>query len=182
VAINPMTPLHIAILGLSVWSLIFAIIALAGSPAPAVGSRLPRRTTATFLLSVPALFAILWSGQIGQAINSGINPQQLTELGLPTNPVYTLDLAFALPFLASSGILLLRGARAGSAIAVAALAWVVLMGLGLVSIFAFDAAAGAAVPVPVVVVMCAITCVAGALEAAGLLQPRHDAVMSSAAA
>lgn len=182
VAINPMTPLHIAILGLSVWSLILAIIALAGGPSPAVGSRLPRRTTATFLLSVPALFAILWSGQIAQAISSGINPEQLTELGLPTNPVYTLDLAFALPFLASSGIVLLRGARAGSAIAVAALGWVVLMGLGLLSIFAFDAAAGAAVPVPVVVVMCAITCVAGALTAAGLLQPRRDAAMSPAAA
>ena len=182
VAINPMTPLHIAILGLSVWSLILAIIALAGSPAPAVGSRLLRRTTATFLLAVPALFAMLWSGQIAQAISSGVSPEQLAELGLPTNPVYTLDLAFALPFLASSGILLLRGARAGAAIAVAALGWVVLMGLGILAIFAFDAAAGAAVPVPVVVVMCAITGVAGALTTAGLLRPRHDAAMSPATA
>ena len=182
VAINPMTPLHIAILGLSVWSLVLAIIALTGRPSePAVGSQLPRRTTAAFLLAVPALFGLMWSGQIAQAISSGVSPEQLAELGLPTNPVYTLDLAFALPFLAGSGILLLRGARAGAAIAVAALGWVFLMGLGVLAIFAFDAAAGAAVPVPIVVVMCAITGVAGALTTAGLLQPRHDAAMSPAA-
>ena len=182
VAINPMTPLHIAILGLSVWSLVLATIALTGRPRePAVGSHLPPRPTAAFLLAVPALFGLMWSGQIAQAISSGVSPEQLAELGLPTNPVYTLDLAFALPFLAGSGILLLRRARAGAAIAVAALGWVFLMGLGVLAIFAFDAAAGAAVPVPVVLVMCAITGVAGVLTTAGLLQPRHDAAMAPAA-
>ena len=124
------------------------------------------------------MFGLMWSGQIAQAISSGVSPEQLAELGLPTNPVYTLDLAFALPFLAGSGILLLQGARAGAAIAVAALGWVFLMGLGVLAIFAFDAAAGAAVPVPIVVVMCAITGVAGALSTACLLQPSLDAAMS----
>jgi hypothetical protein len=183
VAINPMTPLHIAILGLSVWSLVLAIVAFGRSPfEPAVGSRLPRRTTATFLLAVPALFGLMWSAQIAQAISSGLSPEALAKLGLPTNPVYTLDLAFALPFLASSGILLLRGARAGAAIAVAALCWVVLMGFGVLAIFAFDAAAGATVPLPVVAVIGVITGVAGALATAGIRLPRHGAEASPAAA
>jgi hypothetical protein len=177
VAINPMTPLHIAILGLSVWSLVLGIVALATIPIdPALGSRLPRRTTATFLLVVPALFGLMWSGQIAQAITSGVRPEELARLGLPTNPVFTLDLAFALPFLAVSGILHLRGARASRAIAVAALGWIVLMGLGVLAIFAFDAAAGAPVPLPVVAVIGAITCAAFALTTAGLLPHRPDVV------
>jgi len=183
VAINPMTPLHIAILGLSTWSLLLAIVALAKRPIEqAVGSRLPRRAAAALLLAVPALFGLMWSGQIAQAISSGVNPEELAKLGLPTNPVYTLDLAFALPFLAASGILLLRGTRASRPIALAALSWVVLMGLGLLSIFAFDAAAGAPVPVPAVVVICLITGVGGALATAGLWPPRQAALSSTVAA
>jgi hypothetical protein len=174
VAINPMTPVHIAILGLSVWSLFLAIVALAAvAVEPAVGVRLPRRTTATFLLAVPALFALMWSGQIAQTITTGVSPEELAKVGLPTNPVYTLDLAFALPFLAVSGIVLLRGARGSASIAVTALGWVVLMGFGVLAIFVFDAAAGAAVPVPVVAVIAVITGAAAVLTTVGLLPPRR---------
>jgi hypothetical protein len=173
VAINPMTPLHIAILGLSVWSLLLTIVAMAGRPfGSAVGCRLPRRTTAMFLLAVPAMFGLMWSSQIAQAITSGAPPEEVAKLGLPTNPVYTLDLAFALPFLAVSGIALLRGSRASAELAVAALAWVALMGLGVLAIFGFDAAAGATVSLPVVAVIGAITCIAVALTAVGLMPRR----------
>ena len=173
VAINPMTPLHIAILGLSVWSLFLTVVAMAGRPSgSAVGSRLPRRTTAAFLLAVPAMFALMWSGQIAQAITSGVGPEEVAKLGLPTNPVYTLDLAFALPFLAVSGIAMLRGSLVSAELGVAALAWVTLMGLGVLAIFGFDAAAGATVSLPVVAVIGAITCIALALTAVGLIPRR----------
>jgi hypothetical protein len=169
VAINPMTPLHLAVLSLSVWSLVLSLIAMSKNPLRSdVGMSLPRRTTATFLIAVAGLFAVMWLGQIAQSITTGRGPVELVKLGLVTNPVYALDLAFALPFLALSGILLLRRSPVGNAVAVAALAWVGLMGLGVLAIFAFDGVAGAPVPVPVVVLIGAITSVGMALTAVAL--------------
>jgi hypothetical protein len=169
VAINPMTPIHLAVLSVSVWSLVLSLIAMSKNPLRSdVGMSLPRRLTAIFLIAVAGLFAVMWLGQIAQSITSGRGPVELVKLGLVTNPVYTLDLAFALPFLALSGILLLRRSPVGNAVAVAALAWVGLMGLGVLAIFAFDGVAGAPVPVPVVVLIGAITSVGMALTAVAL--------------
>ena len=173
VAINPMTVVHIGVLGLSVWALVLALIGIAQEPLRGpVGHDLPRRTTAGFLLAVPALFALLWLGQIGQSIATGEPPAALTATGLPTNPVYTLDLAFALPFLAVAGVALARRTRPAAPLAAAALAWTVLMGSGVLAIFAFDAAAGAAVEAPVVVVIAAITGIGALLAAIAFVPAR----------
>ena len=169
VAINAMSPVHIAVLGLSVWSLVIALLDLARHPLLSdVGVRLPRRASGAFLLSVAALFALMWLGQIAKAITSGVLPEELAKLGLSTNPVYTLDLAFALPFLALSGILLLRRSRSSAEIAVAALTWVALMGLGVFVIFVFDGLAGAIVPWAVAAIIGLITAVAVVLATLGL--------------
>jgi hypothetical protein len=174
VAINAMTPVHIAILGLSVWSLVLQAIDLSRAPlGSSIEGRLPRRTTAAFLIAVPALFGLMWLGQIAQAIASGGIPDELANLGLPTNPVYALDLALALPFLAVSGVLLMGGRPVGAALGVVALAWVALMGFGVLAIFAFDAAVGVAVPVGVVGVVVVITAVGLALTALGLTPKRR---------
>jgi hypothetical protein len=169
VAINPMTPLHLAVLSLSVWSLVLSLIAMSKNPLRSdIGMSLPRRTTAIFLIVVAGLFAIMWLGQIAQSITSGRGPVELVKLGLVTNPVYALDLAFALPFLALSGILLLRRSSVGNEVAVVALAWVGLMGLGVLAIFAFDGAAGAPVSVPAAILIGAVTSVGMALTAVAL--------------
>jgi hypothetical protein len=158
VAINPMTPVHLAVLGLSVWSLVFGVIErVQFPPLNRIQLVMPRRVTAAFLVSIAAIFGLLWLGQIAQAITVGTVSAELRDLGLPTNPVYTLDLALALPFLVASGVALVRRSSIGQELALAALAWVVLMGLGVLAIFGFDAAAGAIVPVPVVILIAAIT-------------------------
>ena len=100
VVISPMTPLHIAILGLAAWSLILGGVALAGMDLDTVGSRLPRRTAGGFLILIVVLFAGLWLAQIIGAITSGVLPVAVSDLELPTSAVYALDLAFALPMLA----------------------------------------------------------------------------------
>jgi hypothetical protein len=158
VAINPMTPAHLAVLGLSVWSLALSVIErVQFQPLAPIWIAMPRRVTAGYLVSIAAIFGLLWLGQIARAITSGTVPAELKDLGLPTNPVYTLDLALALPILVVSGVALLRRSSIGQELALAALAWVVLMGLGVLAIFGFDAAAGAVVPVPVVILIAAIT-------------------------
>jgi hypothetical protein len=175
VAINPMTPVHYAVLGSATWALVLSLIALATGPRKSeAGKGLPRRATGAFLLGVAALFALMWLGQIAQAIGTGSTPEEVATLGLPTNPVYTLDLAFALPFLAVSGMVLLRRSGLGPRMALAALMWTALMGLGVLAIFGLDAAAGASVPVPVVAIIGAITLAAACLTAIGLA-PRTSA-------
>jgi hypothetical protein len=174
VAINPMTPVHIAILGLAVWALVLGAVAVARRPLdPGAGERLPRRTTAGFLLAVPVLFALMWLGQIVASIASGVPPAAVEAVGLPTNPVYTLDLAFALPFLALAGATLAGRSTMGPPLALTAMGWVALMGLGILAIFGFDAAAGAAVDAAVAVLIATITAIAIALTAVGLLPARH---------
>jgi len=181
VAINAMTPAHIAVLGLATWSLALNLVDLSRDPLRAgVGTRLPRRTTATFLVAVSALFASMWLGQIVQAIASGAVPEELANLGLATNPVYTLDLAFALPFLVVSGIAAVRLWPAGAELALVALAWVALMGLGVLAIFAFDAAAGAAVPLAVAAGIGLLTVIAIALTTVGLMPVRSGSTVSVA--
>jgi hypothetical protein len=166
VAINPMTPAHLAVLGLSVWSLVIGVIErVQFPPLPTIQLPMPRRVTASYLVSIAVVFGLLWLGQIAQAIASGTVPVELRDLGLATNPVYTLDLALALPLLVVAGVALLRRSSVGQELALAALAWVVFMGLGVLAIFGFDAAAGAVVQVPILILIAAITLIGLGLAA-----------------
>jgi hypothetical protein len=169
VVVNPMTPVHIAILGLSAWSVGLMASALDGATvARASRIRLPRRTSGGFLLLVAALFAMLWLGQIAGAVTSGTLPASIGDLGLPTTPIYALDLAFALPVLALSGAWLIRRDPRASAIGFAALAFVVPMGLSVLAIFAVDAGAGIALEVVPLAIFLMVTIAAAALMAVGL--------------
>ena len=97
VVINPMTPVHIAVLGLSTWGALLMAADLRDATFAGVeGVAMPRRTTGGFLLVVAGLFLVFWSAQIAGAITSGTLPPSISDLHLPTTPVYALDLAFAL--------------------------------------------------------------------------------------
>jgi hypothetical protein len=164
VVIDPLTPVHIAILGLATWSLVLAALGLdAATIDRASRFRLPRRATGGFLIVVAALFAMLWLSQIAGAITSGHLPTAISDLNLPTSPVFSLDLAFAVPLIAVAGAWLIRRDHRGPASAVAGLAFLVILGLSVLAIFAFEAAAGIAVEAPPVVIFGAVTATAAAL-------------------
>ncbi len=164
VVINPLTPVHIGILGLATWSFVLAGFRLDQATVDrASRMRLSRRVAGAFLMVVVVLFALLWLGQIAGAITSGELPASISDLNLPTNAVYALDLAFALPLLALAGGWLLGNDRRGPAAALSALAFTVLMGLSVLAIFAIDAASGIAIEVPPVVIFGVITGVAAVL-------------------
>lgn len=164
VVINPVTPIHLAILGLSTWSLVLMIFGIDnGAVDRAILLRLSRRTTATFLIVVAVLFAFLWLSQIFGAISSGRLPAAIADLNLPTSPVYSLDLAFALPGLAVTAGWLIRLDRRGPASAVASLAFLVLLGLSVLAIFAFEAVAGAALEVAPIAIFGVVTAIAAVL-------------------
>jgi hypothetical protein len=149
VVINPLTPVHIAILGSATWSLVLAVCRLDDATVDRASMfRLPRRTTGGFLILVAVLFALLWLSQIAGAITSGQLPTSVSDLNLPTSAVYVLDLAFALPLIALAAGWLIRRDRRGPASAVASLGFLIILGLSVLAIFAVDAAAGITVEVP----------------------------------
>ena len=154
VAMNALTLLHIAILGLALWSLLLggqAALRAAGG----LGNRLDRRASGALLVVTGVLFGLLWIGQITTANVTGVLPADLVTAGISTNPVYALDLAFFLPLCIVAGVGVLRGAPAGT-LAFPMLIWVPLMGAGILGAFVLVAVAGGEVQLPVVALVAAL--------------------------
>jgi hypothetical protein len=171
---NPLSLLYIAVLGLAGWSLVLRLGVSDQRSLADLSPRLPRRTTSVFLLTVPILFGLLWLGDIVGTVSADGPTEVLVETGLPTNPIWALDLAFALPAVFYAGIRLMRSDARALATALPALAFLVLIGFAVLGVFVFDAVAGAAIePAPVIVVS-TITAVALGLGVAALL-PRQQA-------
>ena len=176
VVVSPVTPVHIAILGLAAWALLLDAPALVRETA-SVGDGLPRRTTAGFLALVSILFAGLWLGQIASAITSGTLPAAVADLGLPTSAVYSLDLAFALPLLALAALLLIRRPASGFPLALAGLVFSVEMALSVFALFVIEATRGE-LSDPVVAAVFAVIAGAAAVLAATALVSRGTASLA----
>ena len=164
------TAVHIAIVGLALWSLVLMTrsAALTGAGA-AIGERLNRRASGFLLIGGAGLFGLLWIGQIASATTTGTLAPDLVRAGLSTNPVYALDLAFFLPLCALAGIGLLRRSAAG-ALGQPMLIWVALMGAGVIGGFLFSAAAGEEIPVVVALVITVLSIVSAALATIPLIR------------
>ena len=175
VAMNPLTPAHIAIFGLSLWSLLLAGRSTVEGT-PGVTDRLNRRAAGGLLVGVAAMFGLLWIGQIATVATTGVLPPDLVKADISSNPVYALDLAFFLPLCAVAGIGLLRR-NSAAAFAWPMLVWVPLMGGGVVGGILLMAAAGDTTAVPVAVVITLLGVVSSILAAVALVG--HEARGSS---
>jgi hypothetical protein len=175
VAMNPLTAVHIAIFGLALWSLLLAGRS-AVDGAEAVTERLKRRVAGGLLISVAAMFGLLWLGQIAAVATTGVLPPDLLKAHISSNPVYALDLAFFLPLCAIAGIGLLRR-NGAAAFAFPMLVWLPLMGAGVVGGMVLMAVAGDQTVVPVAVVITVLGVVSSALAAVALLRPRAGAAL-----
>ena len=176
VAPNELSLLYIAVLGLSVWALVLGIWHASDAGAmTSLAQRLPRSATVAYLIAVPVLFGLLWLGEIFAAATSEVPNEALLETGLPTNPIWALDLAFALPVVAYAGLRLLRRDARAMATALPALVFLALIGCAVLGVFVFDIAAGTELePVPMIIVG-TITLIAAALSILALLPERPDA-------
>ena len=161
IVLNPLAPIYIAILSLSVWALALRIPELATVDA---GTTLPRRTTAGFLALVAALFGAVWLSDIAGSIASGSLPPSVAALAVPTSAVYALDLGFVLPLFLVAAVGLVRHARHAASLAFGSLAFLILMALSILPMFGFQAARGDLVD-PVVPTIFAVI----ALVAVGLI-------------
>jgi hypothetical protein len=178
VAMNPLTAIHFAIFGLSLWSLLLGA-RVAVDASQAATDHLHRRASAGLLIAVAGIFGLLWLGQIATTTMTGVLAPDLVLAGISTNPVYVLDLSFFLPLCAVAGFGLLRRDGA-AAFGLPMLIWVPLMGAGVLGGFVLGAINGEAVPIVVASVIGTL-CVASASLAvmaivrppAGVADPAH---------
>ncbi len=169
VAINPLTAMYIAILGLALWSLL-----LGGREAVAgtedLADRLNQRAAGGLLIAVGLLFGLLWIGQLIATSTTGTLPPDLVKADISANPVYALDLAFFLPLCVLAGVGLLRQ-NSAAVLAFPLLIWVPLMGAGVVGGFVLMAVAGDQAGVPVAVAVVGLGAVSAVLAVAALVRP-----------
>jgi hypothetical protein len=136
---GPLFLLWVAVLGMATFSLIGGASAVVPTGvANALGNR-KERFTAVFLLLMTAVFAALWLSDIVPALVDGSTPESVLDVGLPTNPVHVLDLAFFLPAVGFVGWSLLQRHPLGYAAAPAMLVFLALTGLPvLTTVFVAD--------------------------------------------
>jgi hypothetical protein len=115
--------LYLAILGLSIYSLI-GFFRWADFEFIHVGSRRPpRRISAVLLLILVALFLYLWLTIVLIAMRGMYPP--------PANSIFVIDLSFILPLMTIEAVLLLRKIRLGDVLAVPILIKVGILGLSV---------------------------------------------------
>jgi hypothetical protein len=169
VAMNPLTVVHFAIFGLSLWSLLLGGRTAVDASQDAT-ERLHRRASAGLLIAVAGMFGLLWLGQIATTTLTGTLAPDLVLAGITTNPVYLLDLAFFLPLCAVAGIGLLRRDLAAS-FGLPMLIWVPLMGAGVLGGFVLAAIAGETVPLAVASLIGTLCVASTSLAVAAIVRP-----------
>ena len=119
---------YVALLGLSLWSLVSALL----DPLPLLvpGSRLPVRGIAAFILTVVALNAFAWLRFVVPDLGED-PPGFLDGTGLTTNPIYVQDLAVWLPALAIVAVLLWQRRTSGVFLAGAGLFFWMIEAIGV---------------------------------------------------
>ena len=161
VTFNRLFPLYVAALGLSVWSL--AALAVNVDPralAAQFDDRLPARSIGAYLVAIALAFAVLWLAGIVPALRANGMPLALEGTTLPTNPVYVLDLAFALPLAALGGVWLWRRRPWGYAISGPLLVMLTIEGISVAADQTFGHVADPAQPLTAVPVFVGLTIVA----------------------
>jgi hypothetical protein len=131
-AVNPMSLVQVAALGLAFWSLVLSWLGMDPVVVEgALGGRMLRRTSAVMLIAMAALSLINWGAILLSSAASGEPPADLARLGLTTNPLYAIELAFVVPILFVAGVWVMRRDPQGPPLAVAMLALLALLGVGL---------------------------------------------------
>lgn len=123
---GPLFLVWVAVLGLSIFALVGGLVT---ADLSAIRGRFAGRAvrgTAVFLIAVAALFALLWLSEIVPDLLAGRPSRSASDWKIPTNPVHVLDLAFFLPAVIMSGVLLWRRHPLGYATVAGQLVWLAL--------------------------------------------------------
>ena len=123
---GPLFLVWVAVLGLSLFALIGGLTALRTATVKTRLAVAPVRLSGWFLIVIATLFVLLWLSEIIPDLVAGRGSTSAADWEVPSNPVHVLDLAFFLPAVFVSGVLLLRRHRFGYATAPAQLIFLAL--------------------------------------------------------
>ncbi len=127
---GPLFAVWVAILGAATWALVGGVAALDVDGVRRRYRDGPVITVAAwYLIVVGVLFALLWLREIVPALVSSETIRSADDLGLPTNPVHVIDLAWFLPLTVACGLSLRRRGPLGFTAAPAVLLTMALIGL-----------------------------------------------------
>jgi hypothetical protein len=127
---GPLFLLWVAVLGLSLFSLIGGVAAVDHvAVAACFTSRRAVTVTAWVLLLTAVLFGFLWLSEDVPALLAGTPPQSVIDMALPTNPVHILDLGFFLPAVIATAVLLLKRKPIAYTLAPSFIVFLVLTGI-----------------------------------------------------
>jgi len=156
--------LYVAILGLSFYTIIGSLHVLDLKALKECFSFNGRtKIVSGFLMLSGIMFVSLWLSDIIPAVSSGSVPKGVVELGFLVNPVHVLDLAFFLPGLIITSVLLWRKDVLGAFFAVPMMVFQVLMGAALVSMIIMQNAKGSSEPLTAAYIMSFLVLVTMAL-------------------
>jgi hypothetical protein len=129
---------YVAILGLSIYSLILGLTAVnPRTVAQSFGERTPARLIGWFLIVVCALVGLLWLADDVPAVVGGSLPASMAGTGLMTNPIHVLDLGIVLPGGILIGFFLARRRPLGYVLGGYFLVKFAMLGLGIQAINLF---------------------------------------------
>jgi hypothetical protein len=127
---GPLFLLWVAVLGLCLYALIGGVTAVDHRAiAACYASRRAVAVVAWFLIVIAVLFGLLWLSEDVPALLAGTRPQSVIDMALPTNPVHILDLAFFLPAVITTGVLLLKRRPLAYTVAPAFIVFLILTGV-----------------------------------------------------
>jgi hypothetical protein len=130
VPFGPLFLLWVAVLGLSLYSLIGGVVSIDHET---VKSSFKSQRVITFvvwfLIIIAVLFGLLWLSEDIPALLSGNIPQSVLEMGVPTNPVHILDLGFFLPAVFVTAIMLRKQKPLAYTLAPAFIVFLILTGI-----------------------------------------------------
>jgi hypothetical protein len=130
---GPLFLVWVGVLGLALFALIGGVTAIDPSAVKARFTRHSMGFAAWFMIVMAVLFGTLWLSDIVPALLSGDVPATATDMGVPTNPVHVLDLAFFLPAALTAGLLLLNRRPLAYAMSPAVLLFLALTGLPILA-------------------------------------------------
>jgi hypothetical protein len=131
---NPIFLLYVALLSLSAFALVFAVIGLnGGTLAAKFDNAMPRWPTIAFMLFIVLMLGAMELAENIQYLNTGELPRIITQTGGVTYYVYALDLGFIVPLAALAAIGVWRRAVWGYVIASYMFIKSISMGLALLA-------------------------------------------------
>ena len=149
---NALFLIYCATLGLCFYATVFsARLVPIGQIAEVYGPRAPRKTIAIVFLWLAVSTAYPDLRDDIAAILAGRVPQDIIEANQPVNFIHVLDLAFLLPGLCITAILLFRRKAAGYVLAPAFLTLLAIMSMELVSILTVMGRKGFGMNLPMIV-------------------------------